>query len=390
MGNEPICGIWPKCAVILTAMSRTKKVLSSEQMLELVKLRFEDGLTNQEIAAQFGKGTKQISWLLDESVTWLLRERRRLAGMELGERVQDRLRDALFEKYSFLKDVIIVPRGRIDTEEDYAKLIRRWAIAASDYFDAIVNSGGLRDANNELKVSMSGGETILEIMNALDEHMRRDVFFHASAFPGRSRLRFASHVDPATNATVAWARSGRLSGHCIYATIAPSELGYKISDSLSERKEALRREIDNAAENKPVESAIKTLDKITVAFAGLGVVTPPKGSHGLINRLTATGLLKQTISEKELADAGAVGDLAYCFFDKDGIGLEDLRFFLTAGHYSKCPGVRFYRQMVKEKKSVIVVAGTHKTAAILAALKGELFNVWITDDDTARKLLDAK
>jgi DNA-binding transcriptional regulator LsrR (DeoR family) len=46
--------------------------------------------------------------------------------------------------------------------------------------------------------------------------------------------------------------------------------------------------------------------------------------------------------------------------------------------------------MVKEGKHVIVVAGTYKAPAILAALKGELFNVWITDDDTARKILDAK
>jgi len=156
---------------------------------------------------------------------------------------------------------------------------------------------------------MSGGETLLEVMNALDDHPRRGVHFCASAFLGRSRLRSASHVDPATVATVAWARSGRLSGHCFYATIPPPEAEYNLALPLAERKEALRRELKRAADIKPVQILIEELDDIAVAFAGIGVVIPPKGSQRL--------------------------------------------------------------------------AGTLKVRAIRAALKGELFNVWITDEGLA-------
>ncbi|WP_263377093.1 sugar-binding domain-containing protein [Granulicella aggregans] len=52
-------------------------------------------------------------------------------------------------------------------------------------------------------------------------------------------------------------------------------------------------------------------------------------------------------------------------------------------------GLEFYRNMVKQDKRVIVVAGTYKANAVLAALKGKLFNVWVTDDRTAKQVLDA-
>jgi DNA-binding transcriptional regulator LsrR (DeoR family) len=44
--------------------------------------------------------------------------------------------------------------------------------------------------------------------------------------------------------------------------------------------------------------------------------------------------------------------------------------------------------MVKDDKRVILIGGLFKTPAIMAALRGKLFNVWFTDEDTARKVLD--
>ena len=44
--------------------------------------------------------------------------------------------------------------------------------------------------------------------------------------------------------------------------------------------------------------------------------------------------------------------------------------------------------MVAERKPVIVTAGTYKLEAVRAALKGKLFNVLITDEHSARGLLE--
>ena len=43
--------------------------------------------------------------------------------------------------------------------------------------------------------------------------------------------------------------------------------------------------------------------------------------------------------------------------------------------------------MVKAQKTVVVVAGRYKTAALRAALRGRLFNVLITDEMAAKELL---
>ena len=82
-------------------------------------------------------------------------------------------------------------------------------------------------------------------------------------------------------------------------------------------------------------------------------------------------------------------DLGYSFFDDNGKGKATWRFFLTAGYFEpRLNGVEFYRQMVKDGKKVVVLAGTYKARAILTGLKAKLFNVLITDQDAARNVLD--
>jgi DNA-binding transcriptional regulator LsrR (DeoR family) len=365
---------------------RPKRHSSANLLLDVARLRFKDKLTNLRVAAKLQIAPRKVKDLLEESVQWLLREQERLARIESGESEHQRLEQQLCEGLG-LKKVRVVPRGRIETDEDYTELVQRWARAAVDHFETVVNSGELRDIQKKLHVAVSGGETLLEVMNALPDRMRRDVYFYASAFLGRSLVHGSSHPDPLTNTTVAWARSGRLSGHCIYATVSPPETDKGLRPSFSERKEQLTRQLALVAENRAVEAAANQLDHVSVAFAGLGVVSAGRASSRHADLMTATGLLKKSMSDKELADDGIVGDLGCCFFDDDGNGSDDWQFFLTGGHYSGHRGVEFYRHMVTTGRQVIVAAGIYKTRAIIAALKGKLFNVWITDDVTAREVL---
>ncbi len=82
----------------------------------------------------------------------------------------------------------------------------------------------------------------------------------------------------------------------------------------------------------------------------------------------------------DLRDRGAVGDALGYYFDIDGkhiesrtdsnligIGLDDLRHVPW---------------------SILVAGGTAKVAPILGGLRGGYFNTLVTDDDTARALID--
>lgn len=97
------------------------------------------------------------------------------------------------------------------------------------------------------------------------------------------------------------------------------------------------------------------------------------------------------IKPEELSAEGAIGDLCCSPFDSEGRGKDNWRFFLAAGHYDpKRRGVDFYRKMVEDGKSVIVMVGAYKVPAIVAALKGKLFNVLVTDEASAREIIATK
>jgi DNA-binding transcriptional regulator LsrR (DeoR family) len=305
-------------------------------------MRYKRGLTNQEIAKKLGIGTKQVALLLTHSVTWILAQQRRLATIEAGEPTQERLEKSLQAKYPFLKKVRVLAGGKIQTQQEYAELIRRWAVEAANYFDRLVDSGDLRDEEQVLHVSLSGGQVNLEVMNALPDRPRHGVRFYASAFLARGVLS-SFHIDPATNATIGWVKSGRFPGQCIYATLSPSDLDFLPTVSFEQRKRALVEDLDRFADSEPVETIAQKLDMTAVAFVGLAMVVRPKGS--LTIGPTASNLLEEMgIKARELSMDGALADLAYTFFDENGSEpkTKNWRFFLTAGHYSDYKGVDFY------------------------------------------------
>jgi DNA-binding transcriptional regulator LsrR (DeoR family) len=356
-----------------------KKPPSTEEMLKVARWFYKDGLSKEEIIANSGIHAHRLRWLLQQA-----REKGivRIDIYEPPGAAIESLENALCKKAGLHK-VKIVPCSKIESEMEYAALIRRWGFEAAAYFDTLADTG------NVLHVGVSGGETNLEAMTALPDRVRENVHFYGSALIGRGRLPGNTvHVSPSTNATIAWTRSGRLPGHCHFATVPPYDL--RIGSKLS-----ITHELDRLAERKPIEDSIREMDAINVAFPGLGPVIPggnkPAFSKGHFDRLTMTGLLEPVgISPTDLATEGAVGDVSYCLFDDAGEGRKDWRFFLTAGHYAKDPkrrGIGFYKQMVEDGKKVIIIAGTHKVPAILAALKGKLFNVLITDQISAQEII---
>src|SRR5258708_21613358 len=206
-------------------------------MLKVAKLSYEEGLTNQSIGENLHKSPHEIKWVLDESVKWIIREQERAADMEGVRTPENDLEHRLREKFKHLRKVEIVPGGEVKTEEDYAELIQKLAVATALYFDKLVDDGMLLDEDGQLHVDMSGGETLLEGMSALPDRTRRNVHLYATALIGRLPFLSTSHGDPRTNATLAWARSGRLPGRCLYATVPPYNFPIDSRMSLADRKD---------------------------------------------------------------------------------------------------------------------------------------------------------
>ena len=382
-------------------------------MRQIVKWSFQERRTNEEIAGLLHEqrslenphNTRYVQWALEEAVKWLSYRDQQLDQMQRVEPAQDDLEQQLRDRFPHLQKVHIVFAGNVKTDAQYAGLVQQWGRAAAQYFDRLAEDA--EQVGTELHVGVSGGETILEVMSHLPERERPHVHFHAIASIGRRHLPKSSLVGPETNTTIGWARSGRMPGHCHYVTVSPYDKQTRETASLEQRRKDIAEHLQELAAIPSIQEPIKKIGELHLAFASLGVVNPsgtnPGYSNAHIDQISMTGLVKSLgVSPAELAAEGAIGDLSYCLFNVDGqdqpkyahgenLPKEYWRFFLTAGHNSPNEqGIDFYRQMVANKKNnqtVIVIAGLHKEAVIRAALKGKLFNVWFTDEETARNIL---
>ena len=192
--------------------------------------------------------------------------------------------------------------------------------------------------------------------------------------------RSASHINPEINATILWSRSGRLAGRGEYLTVAP----YPVGKPSLETRSTAREQLAKLAESKLAEAVIRPMDKIEIAFAGIGVLNPGKTTPLQKARLSMTDLIQSVVSVKELEREDAVADMSYSLIDKNGDSRPEWQFFLTAGCLSGRPGVEFYKHLVAEGKRVVTIAGPFKMVAVKAALAAKAFNIWVTDEFTAR------
>lgn len=123
---------------------------------------------------------------------------------------------------------------------------------------------------------------------------------------------------------------------------------------------------------KPIQSVLRLARGADVTFVGVGQMSAD------------APLLKDGfITAEELAEMqaqGAAGEVAGWVYDSDGRYLETSINLRVAG----------VRVTAEEGRMVIAIAGgARKLTALIAGLKGRIFNGLITDELTARKLLAA-
>jgi DNA-binding transcriptional regulator LsrR (DeoR family) len=130
-------------------------------------------------------------------------------------------------------------------------------------------------------------------------------------------------------------------------------------------------EVRDVLRNDPhVQAALRYFDRLDTVYVGIGsIATNPvlNDGHSLPEGTHAA-----------LVAAGAVGDIALRFFDAKGApvrsSLDERILGITAEQLHKAPRV------------VAVAGGPDKTDAIHAALKSEIVDVLITDQQTAEEL----
>jgi DNA-binding transcriptional regulator LsrR (DeoR family) len=348
-------------------------------MQRVAELFYRRQHTKQEIANEENIDGRKVSTLLTEA------RLRGIVKIEILDLSGDDLPNRLLKKFPHLQKVLIVPGSPINGLVEYVETLKRFAVVAADYFE---HEAEQRHAKRKLlRVGISGGETLLEFVNAVPERRRPNVHIHTTALIGLGgRKMSVSHVDPATNAMILWGKKGRYLGQCHFATVTPYDNPHRGHDS----RKFIAEQIKLLAKNTAIKPILQGMDQIDIAFTAIGTLNPPvkQLTHEYRNRMTMVGVLEPLVSLKEIAAEGAVADLSYCLIDRNGESDPKWEFFLTAGYFSQYRGIAFYRHMVDQGKKVVAIAGPYKVPAISAALRAKAFNVWITDEDSARQIAD--
>jgi len=357
-------------------MGRPKKIADPREMVKAAQLFYDSGLTKTAIAEKMFRSVQNVTWLLDQALE------QGIVKFRIYQSASASLEAAVQHRYPHLDRVLIAIGSEINTPDKLADLYQKWAVLAADYFETFYAKHPRRKA---IHVGISGGEHILEFVNAVQVTNRENLHIHLTALVGRGRLSDSTiHNDPIVNASSLWSRSGRVPGRCEYATVSP----YVVSEPGDAARAAVKKEIAKVQANQTVMDVIKAMNSIDVAFVGIGSINVAGLSPIIRNRVAITGLLENVATTEQLMEEGAVGSLSYSLFDKFGRSPKKWDFFMAAGHKTKFAGVEFYKDMVIRKKIVVAFGGPYQTEAVRVALKAKMFNVWVTDEHTARQFAD--
>lgn len=122
-----------------------------------------------------------------------------------------------------------------------------------------------------------------------------------------------------------------------------------------------------------VKGAADLFNSVDLALVGIGSLEPSK-------LLASSGNTFSMEERKELKRLGAVGDICFRFFDRDGE-------LVTSPLTDRVIGIE-PASLKRIRRVVGVAGGSRKVEAILAALRGKWINVLITDKRTAEGLLN--
>ncbi len=323
------------------------------QVLKVAHLFYEKEMTKTDISHEIRASATQVARLLEEAREqgYVRIEFSPPTLYDLGERLKGR--------FDWLRDVVVVSYA-----DDLAFLRRMLGKAAAEYFESAIPEGST--------VALGGGDTMYEMVMALPR-VERNVFLVPAAIIDSGPV--LTHIDPIVSLTILWVRSGRKPGRAHFAT------GLPLNKPLTRQK--IRDEYEEFCRRKAVQEVLAGMKRVDFMFASLGCLKTDTDYEKLSPRPHNYLLENMRLTETALIREGAIGDINCSFFDKDGRTTPDWNIFPSLG-------VDQVREMVKADKRMVVATGRYKLPSLRAALKGQLFNVLITDEMAAKELLNSE
>jgi DNA-binding transcriptional regulator LsrR (DeoR family) len=305
--------------------------------LKAAKYYYNENLTQQEIADRLYLSRPTVSKMLKEAkeegiVQFKIVDIKNKCHMfELEEK--------LMNKFN-LKNVIVA-----EYDDNYDNLKDKIGKAAASYFEDAVKS--------KMKIGISWGTTLKAMVQNLDFNSNvKDLEIVSMVGGSRNLLTDIQANILVENILNKYSGTG-------YFLYAPAVVD----------NEAIGENLKNNQETKEILQKAREVD---IAFVGIG----PEIEKSTLKK---TGYFTEE-EIKKLKEHHSVGDVCWRFFDKNGnAAIEEMD--------KRTIGISL--EALKKMETVVGVAGgKEKIDSILASLKGGFLDVLITDENTARKVLD--
>lgn len=305
--------------------------------VKISKLYYQQNLSKVDISKKLRTSRFKIARLLEDAV----KEGIVTINIKEPKNTYLDLENNLEEKFRIFRAYVV------DSSSDYNLTKRNLGRAAANCLDNIVYDGDI--------IGIAWGTTIYEMINALPAKIDKKNISVVQLTGGLDQ------VETKYNAIELSSRLSKTFNSSCYQLYAPA-----IVDSIQIKKLLLS--------DSSIKRTLDMFSKVNIAIVGIGSVSPKPSTL-----LYKEGFLKEK-DIKKIFLSHAVGDINTYFYDVDGNNckseLED-----------RAVGMNI--EQLKRVRHVIGVAGGEfKAKAILAALKGKIINILVTDYKTAKILLE--
>ncbi|MFC6181339.1 sugar-binding transcriptional regulator [Lactiplantibacillus daowaiensis] len=311
------------------------------QLIEISKLYYEDGLNQTDISKQVHIHRTEISRLLKEARELGIVKINIDSSFGASEKLS-----AEFKAFFGLKKAIVVPTTPGSSYSDDLKSVGMYA---GNYLQQQLTSNSV--------VGLSWGRTLATVINSVDT---MNGISNVTSVPLIGGPIGKLDVDYQANNLV----------HILANRIKEST-SYTLDSPVMISSPALRKELLDNPNNKAVTDFWK---KLNVAIFGIG-------SSKITNNLAWRGFYKDTGFE-DILQGSAVGDILSQPFTIDGQLIKEANGGLVGMELAALKNAPL---------RIGVATGENKAEAILGALRSETLNVLVTSDKTAvaiKKLLN--
>lgn len=304
------------------------------KLVQIARQYYEQNLTQDEIAANFGLSRPTVSRMLKKALEEKIVFINIIDPFSRSTDYSEKLKNALQLKHC------IVISGQV-AEVSVAR--RNIALAAAGYLYEIIQPGDV--------VGIGWGRTLYELANNIEPQPTRDVLF-VPMLGGIGQIKPSLQV------------------HSIIQKISDAFGGrwmqYHVPGILDNK--TLREQL---LQTNGVQEMLQLWKKMNKAVVGIG--ESPSSSEIIfqdnVDDTEKIGLMEQ----------GAVGDICMRFFDKDGYPVSYIKqdiMSIELEDLARVPDV------------IAVAAGEQKVAAIIGACRAKYVNTLITDEMTAVRVLE--